>query len=442
MSETIQGNAPIAADPATADLELGLLHLAELLALPIEELRRVAANLGARNVDTLEKQQVVFRLMEEYIGKRGILFGEGVADILPDGFGFLRSPEHSFLPSPEDIYLSPALVAQHGLRTGMLVGGQVRRPHGNERYFALLRVEQIGDAPVGSVPHDTEFDHLTPVHPDRRIELESDDANDFEMRVVDLVAPIGFGQRALIVAPPRAGKTILLQRLARAVAQNHPAAHLMVLLVDERPEEVTDMERSVDGEVIASTFDECAARHVQVADMFLEKAKRLVEGGSDVVVLLDSLTRLARASNAEAPGGGRVMSGGIDASALQRPRRFFGSARAVEDGGSLTIIATALIETGSRMDDVIFEEFKGTGNLEIVLDRKLAERRIFPAIDVQRSGTRMEERLLTAERLRQHVLLRRMLATLDPVAATETLIRQLRGTKSNAEFLARLNPSA
>jgi transcription termination factor Rho len=441
MSETIEGGPPVAVDPVTADLELGLLHLAELLALPIPELRRLAESLGARDLEKLERQEVILRLMEHYIGKRGILFGEGVADIKPDGFGFLRAPEHSFLPSPDDIYLAPALVERHGLKTGMVVGGQIRRPQGNERYFALLRVEQIGDAPAAAVSRATDFDDLTPIHPDRKIELETDDRNDFEMRVIDLVAPLGFGQRALIVAPPRAGKTILLQCLARAVARNHKDAHLMVLLVDERPEEVTDMERSIDGEVIASTFDECAARHVQVADMFLEKAKRLVEGGADVVVLLDSLTRLARASNAETPGHGRVMSGGIDANALQRPRRFFGSARAIEGGGSLTILATALVETGSRMDDVIFEEFKGTGNLEIVLDRRLAERRVFPAIDVQRSGTRMEERLVTPEQLRQHVLLRRMLATLEPVEATETLIRQLRATRSNAEFLAQLNPS-
>ena len=442
MSETIERGPPVAPDPVTADLELGLLHLADLLALPIEELRRIAQGLGARALDGLDKQEVVLRLLQHYIGQRGILFGEGVADIKPDGFGFLRSPEHSFLPSPDDIYLAPALVAQHGLKTGMVVGGQIRRPQGNERYFALLRVEQIADAPIASVPRQSDFDDLTPIHPDRKIELETDDRNDLEMRVVDLIAPLGFGQRALIVAPPRAGKTILLQRLARAVARNHPDAQLMVLLVDERPEEVTDMERSIDGEVIASTFDECAARHVQVADMFLEKAKRLVEGGADVVVLLDSLTRLARASNAETPGHGRVMSGGIDANALQRPRRFFGSARAIEGGGSLTILATALVETGSRMDDVIFEEFKGTGNLEIVLDRRLADRRLFPAIDVQRSGTRMEERLVTPEQLRQHVLLRRMLATLDPVEATETLLRHLKATKSNAEFLAKLNPSA
>jgi transcription termination factor Rho len=442
MSETIERGPPVAPDPVTADLELGLLHLADLVAMPLDELRRIAEGLGARALDALDRQEVVLRLMQHYIGQRGILFGEGVADIKPDGFGFLRSPEHSFLPSPDDIYLAPALVAQHGLKTGMVVGGQIRRPQGNERYFALLRVEQIADAPIASVPQAADFDDLTPIHPDRKIELETDDKNDLEMRVVDLIAPLGFGQRALIVAPPRAGKTILLQRLARAVARNHPDARLMVLLVDERPEEVTDMERSIDGEVIASTFDECAARHVQVADMFLEKAKRLVEGGADVVVLLDSLTRLARASNAEMPSHGRVMSGGIDANALQRPRRFFGSARAVEGGGSLTILATALVETGSRMDDVIFEEFKGTGNLEIVLDRRLADRRLFPAIDVQRSGTRMEERLVTPEQLRQHVLLRRMLATLEPVEATETLLRHLKSTRSNAEFLAKLNPSA
>ncbi len=425
-------------DPALAALELGLLRLSDLQALPADELRRLAETLGAKQLDDLTAQQLVLRIMDRYLGQRGVLFGEGVAEILPDGFGFLRSPEHSFLPSADDIYLAPALVARHGLRTGMTVGGQIRRPQGNERYFALLRVEQIGELPADHAPPAADFDALTPVHPDRRVELETEDHHDLEMRVVDLVAPIGFGQRALIVAPPRTGKTVLLQRFARAIARNHPEAHLLVLLVDERPEEVTDMERSVDGEVIASTFDEAPERHVQVADMVLEKAKRLVEGGRDVVVLLDSITRLARACNAQAPSGGRVLSGGIESHAMQRPRRFFGSARSVEGGGSLTILATALIETGSRMDEVIFEEFKGTGNLEIVLDRRLAERRVFPAIDVLRSGTRMEERLVPPDQLRDRALLRRMLATLEPVDATETLIHRLRATRTNAEFLASL----
>jgi transcription termination factor Rho len=446
MSETIPSSAVDAGpragvetpDPALAALELGLLRLSDLQALSADELRRIATLLGAKQLDGLAPQQLVVRIMDQYLGRRGVLFGEGVAEILPDGFGFLRSPEHSFLPSPDDIYLAPALVARHSLRTGMTVGGQIRRPQGNERYFALLRVEQIGELPVDHGTPGPDFETLTPVHPDRRVELETDDANDLEMRVVDLVAPIGFGQRALIVAPPRTGKTVLLQRFARAIARNHPDAHLLVLLVDERPEEVTDMERSVDGEVIASTFDESPERHVQVTDMVLEKAKRLVEGGRDVVILLDSITRLARACNAQAPSGGRVLSGGIESHAMQRPRRFFGSARSVEGGGSLTILATALIETGSRMDEVIFEEFKGTGNLEIVLDRRLADRRVFPAIDVLRSGTRMEERLVPPQQLRDRAVLRRMLATMEPVEAAETLLRRLRATKSNAEFLARL----
>jgi transcription termination factor Rho len=437
------GNGCVAPDDgivarAIRDLEHGLLALSDLQKMALVELEEVARHLGVSDVRGRKKDELVLAVLEEYVGKRGVLFGDGVAEILPDGFGFLRSPTYSYLPSPDDIYLSPALVSGHGLKTGMPVGGQIRRPQGNERYFALLRVEQIADQPASEFARPVDFEALTPVHPDRKIELETADAPDLVARVIDLLAPVGFGQRGLIVAPPRAGKTLVLKALARSIAQNHPDAALMMLLVDERPEEVTDMERDVAGEVVASTFDEAPARHVQVAEIVLDKAKRLVEGGRDVVILLDSITRLARAYNALAPSGGRILSGGVEANALQKPKRFFGAARSIEGGGSLTILATALVDTGSRMDDVIFEEFKGTGNMELVLDRRLAERRLFPAIDVHGSGTRMEERLLDETRQRQLFVLRQVLAQLHPVEAMELLLSKMRGTRSNSDFLEKL----
>jgi transcription termination factor Rho len=439
------GAAASAGDPAAAvlapvleELDRGLLALADLQRMPLVELKAAAQHLGVTDVEGRKKDELVLAVLEEYVGKRGVMFGEGVAEILPDGFGFLRSPSYSYLPSPDDIYLSPALVAEHGLRTGMPVGGQIRRPQGNERYFALLSVEHVAERSPEEFRRLPDFESLTPVHPQRPIRLETDGGGDLAARVIDLVAPIGFGQRGLIVAPPRAGKTLVLKSLAHAVAANHPDAALMMLLVDERPEEVTDMERDVAGEVVASTFDEAPARHVQVAEIVLEKARRLVEGGQDVVILLDSITRLARAYNALAPAGGRILSGGVEANALQKPKRFFGAARAIEGGGSLTILATALVDTGSRMDEVIFEEFKGTGNMELLLDRRLAERRLFPAIDVHASGTRMEERLLSPERARQVYVLRRVLSQLDTVEAMELLLSRMRGTRGNADLLAAL----
>jgi transcription termination factor Rho len=420
-------------------LELGLLELSDLQKLSRPELEQVAAHLHVPLSDENRRHDLVVAILGEHVRKHGVLFGEGVAEILPDGFGFLRSPAYAFLPSPDDVYLSPALVERHELRTGMTVGGQLRPPRAGERYFTLLSVETIGGEPAAAHRSPVAFESLTPIHPDRRIDLRPADPNDLLPRVVDLVAPIGFGQRGLIVAPPRTGKTVLLQQLAHAIARNHPDVVLLMLLVDERPEEVTDMERVVDGEVVASTFDEAPARHLQVADVVLEKAKRLVESGRDVVLLLDSITRLARACNALAPAGGRILSGGVEANALQRPKRFFGSARCLEQGGSLTILATALVETGSRMDEVIFEEFKGTGNLEIVLDRRLADRRVFPAIDVLRSGTRAEERIVPADSLARRIVMRRALGTLDSVQAMELLLSRLRGTADNEEFLAKLH---
>ena len=430
--------API---PGQDLLQLGLLQLADLHRMPLKDLRSLAAGLGVDRVSGVKKQELIFSILQQYVGKRGVMFGEGVLEVLPDGFGFLRSPDYSFLPSPDDIYLSANLVKEHGLKTGLVVGGQIRPPRDNERYFALLRVEQIADAPAESFPSVINFDDLTPLHPERRLDLAAAQDADPAMRLVDLIAPIGLGQRGLLVAPPRAGKTILLQKIAHAVAKNHPDAHLIVLLIDERPEEVTEMERSVQGEVVASTFDEPPSRHTQVAEMVLEKAKRMVEVGEDVVILLDSITRLGRAYNSEAPASGKILSGGIDANALQKPKRFFGSARNVEEGGSLTVLATALIETGSRMDEVIFEEFKGTGNMELVLDRRLAERRLFPAVDVQRSGTRMEERLYDPDELRLRWVLRRVLGDMNPLEAGELLLSRIDSSATNAELLASMASS-
>jgi transcription termination factor Rho len=369
------------------------------------------------------------------------MFGEGTLEILPDGFGFLRSPDYHYLSCPDDIYVSPSQIRRFGLRTGATVSGQIRPPKENERYFALLRVEAINFRDPNEMSQRVGFDDLTPIHPDKRISMENE-PSDMSTRVVDMMTPIGFGQRGLIVSPPRAGKTILMQRMAKSVLTNYPDAYVIMLLIDERPEEVTDMERQVKGkncEVISSTFDEPSSRHVAVSQMVLEKAKRMVEFGIDVVIFLDSITRLARAWNAECPQSGKILSGGLDANAMQKPKAFFGSARKVEEGGSLTIVATALVETGSKMDEVIFEEFKGTGNMEIVLDRKLVDRRIWPAIDMNRSGTRREEMLLDPEEYRRICVLRRVLAAMNPPEAMEFLVTRLQKTKTNAEFLMTMN---
>jgi transcription termination factor Rho len=421
-------------------LKKGDPSIASLQQLSMQELVELARQEQIGDVTGAKKQDLVFRILKERIKLNGLMFGEGTLEILPDGFGFLRSPDYHYLSCPDDIYVSPSQIRRFGLRNGMTVAGQIRPPKESERYFALLRVEAINGEDPAKLTTRVFFDELTPLHPDERIQLETA-AEEISTRVVDLVVPIGFGQRGLIVSPPRAGKTILLQKLAKAVLANYPDAYVFMLLIDERPEEVTDMERQVKGpscEVISSTFDENSARHVQVADMVLEKAKRLVEYGRDVVIFLDSITRLARAWNSEVPNSGKILSGGVDSNALQRPKRFFGSARKVEQGGSLTIIATALVDTGSRMDDVIFEEFKGTGNLEIVLDRRLVDKRIYPAIDINRSGTRREEMLLEPDEYRRICVLRRVLTDMNPTDAMELLVNRLSKTKSNAEFLASL----
>ena len=389
----------------------------------------------------LKKQDLIFRILKERTRLSGLMFGEGTLEILPDGFGFLRSPDYHYLPCPDDIYVSPSQIRRFGLRTGATVAGQIRPPKENERYFALLRVEAINGQDPNLLTAKVFFDDLTPLHPEKRLRL-ADKAPHLSTRIVDLIAPIGLGQRGLIVSPPRAGKTILLQQMADAVRQNHPDAYVIVLLIDERPEEVTDMERKLKSdncEVVSSTFDEPTARHIQVSEMVIEKAKRMVEYGHDVVIFLDSITRLARAWNTEVPNSGKILSGGVDANALQNPKRFFGAARCVEEGGSLTIIATALVDTGSRMDDVIFEEFKGTGNTELHLDRRMVEKRVWPAIDINRSGTRREELLLTEEELQHIYVLRRVLHDMNPVEAMELLVKRMEKTKSNEEFLLSLN---
>jgi transcription termination factor Rho len=390
----------------------------------------------------LTKCELVFQILKARLRNNGLMFGEGTLEILPDGFGFLRSALHHYISCPDDIYVSPSQIRRFGLQTGSTVAGQIRPPKENERYFALLRVEAINMHDPDLRHRKPGFDELTPLHPDQRIVLETT-ADVVETRVVDLFTPIGFGQRGLIVSPPRAGKTILMQKMARAVLANYPDAYVMMLLIDERPEEVTDMEREVRGpncEVVSSTFDEPASRHIQVAQMVLEKAKRMVEYGVDVVIFLDSITRFARAWNSECPQSGKLLTGGLDANALQKPKSFFGSARKVEEGGSLTILATALVETGSRMDDIIFEEFKGTGNLEIMLDRSLVDRRIWPAIDINRSGTRREEVLLDPEELKRTTALRRVLGEMNAPDAMEKLVERLEKTKTNAEFLMSLRP--
>jgi len=414
------------------------MNLKELKSKKISELTTMAKHLGLEGVSGMRKQELIFSLLQTEIEKNGSIYGEGVLEILPDGFGFLRAPDYNYLPGPDDIYVSPSQIRRFNLRTGDTIAGQIRPPKDSERYFALLKVEAINyENPEGS-REKILFDNLTPLYPDERIKLETE-AEEYTTRVMDLLTPIGKGQRGLIVSPPRAGKTVILQQIANSIAVNHKEVILIVLLIDERPEEVTDMERTVKGEVVSSTFDEPATRHIQVAEMVLEKAKRLVECGRDVVILLDSITRLARAYNTVVPPSGKVLSGGVDSNALHRPKRFFGAARNIEEGGSLTVIATALIDTGSRMDEVIFEEFKGTGNMEIYLDRKLSDRRIFPAIDINRSGTRKEELLLDKKDLNRIWILRKVLQPLSPIDAMEFLLEKMSETKSNPDFLDSMN---
>jgi transcription termination factor Rho len=414
------------------------LDITDLKERNIKDLLSIAQELDVPGATSLRKQELIFSILQAQTEKSGLIFSEGVLECLPDGFGFLRAPEYNYLPGPDDIYVSPSQIRKFGLQTGDTVSGQVRPPKEGERYFALIKVEAVNFEHPDVARSKIFFDNLTPLYPNERIRLETTREN-ISARIMDILTPIGKGQRGLIVAPPRTGKTMLLQCLANSVAQNHPETALIVLLIDERPEEVTDMERSVKGEVISSTFDEPATRHVQVAEMVIEKAKRLVEHRKDVIILLDSITRLARAYNTIVPPSGKVLSGGVDANALQRPKRFFGAARNIEEGGSLTIIATALIETGSRMDDVIFEEFKGTGNMEINLERKLVDKRVFPAIDLNRSGTRKEELLLTQKELDRTWVLRKVLNSLSPVDAMELLTDRMSKTAANESFLDSMN---
>jgi transcription termination factor Rho len=410
------------------------LDLSVLKEMTIQALNAMAKDLMVEGASGMKKHDLIFKILQSQTEKSGLLFAEGVLEILPDGYGFLRAPESNYLPGPDDIYVSPSQIRKFDLRTGDTVSGQVRPPKEGERYFALIKVEAINFDSPEAAKDKVLFDNLTPLYPSERLRLESGPEN-LTARVLDMMTPIGKGQRGLIVAAPRTGKTMILQNMANSIAANHPEVTLIVLLIDERPEEVTDMQRGVKGEVVSSTFDEPATRHVQVAEMVIEKAKRLVEHKRDVVILLDSITRLARAYNAIVPPSGKVLSGGVDSNALQRPKRFFGAARNIEDGGSLTIIATALVETGSRMDDVIFEEFKGTGNMEIVLDRKMMDKRIFPAVDMNKSGTRKEELLLTKEELNRVWILRKVLNALSPVEAMELMLERLSKTKANRDFL-------
>ena len=414
------------------------MNLSELKTKSMPELMDIASGYQIENLSGLRKQELIFALLQACASQNGSIFGEGVLEILPDGFGFLRSPMYSYMPGPDDIYVSPSQIRRFGLRTGDVISGQIRPPKEGERYFALLRVKEICFREPEEAKKIVLFDNLTPIYPDQQFRLENGDKN-YSARIMDLMTPIGMGQRGLIVAPPRTGKTMLLQTIANSISVNHPDAYLIVLLIDERPEEVTDMERTVKAEVISSTFDEPPQRHVQVAEMVLEKAKRLVERKVDVVILLDSITRLGRAYNATTPSSGRVLSGGLDANALQRPKRFFGAARNIEEGGSLTIISTALIDTGSRMDEVIFEEFKGTGNADIYLDRHLWDKRGFPAIDLNRSGTRKEDLLLDPDVLNKVWILRRVMAPMNSVDSMDFLLDKMRGTKSNKDFLEVMN---
>jgi transcription termination factor Rho len=406
--------------------------------MSVTELTRIAKQLEVPGATGMRKQELIFEILRARAEKSGLIFSEGVLEVLPDGFGFLRAPDYNYLPGPDDIYVSPSQIRKFDLHTGDTVSGQIRSPKEGERYFALIKVEAVNFEPPERAREKVFFENLTPLYPQGRLMLETEGDN-LSGRVLDLMTPIGKGQRGLIVAAPRTGKTMLLQSLATSIAKNHPEVYLIVLLIDERPEEVTDMQRSVKGEVISSTFDEPAQRHVQVAEMVIEKAKRLVEHKKDVVILLDSITRLARAYNTIVPASGKILSGGVDSNALQRPKRFFGAARNIEEGGSLTIIATALVDTGSRMDEVIFEEFKGTGNMEIHLDRKLVDRRVFPAVDIQKSGTRKEELLLPKDDLNRVYILRKVLTPLSPVEAMELMLSKMGKTKSNAEFLGSMS---
>jgi transcription termination factor Rho len=436
--------APLGQQPS-----LNMTNIAELKETKLHDLKRkspaelltIAEELEVENANTMRKQELMFAILKSLAGRDVSIVGEGVVEVLQDGFGFLRSPDANYLAGPDDIYVSPSQIRRFSLRTGDTVEGEIRSPKDGERYFALLKVNTINFEDPEQSRHKIHFDNLTPLYPDERVEMEVSDPTkkDYSARVIDLVAPLGKGQRGLIVAPPRTGKTVLLQNIAHSITSNHPECFLIVLLIDERPEEVTDMQRSVKGEVISSTFDEPAVRHVQVAEMVIEKAKRLVEHGRDVVILLDSITRLGRAYNTVVPSSGKVLTGGVDANALQRPKRFFGAARNIEEGGSLTIIATALIDTGSRMDEVIFEEFKGTGNSEIILDRKVADKRVFPAIDILRSGTRKEELLVPPDLLKKTYVLRRILNPMGTVDAIEFLLDKLRQTKSNSDFFDSMN---
>jgi transcription termination factor Rho len=423
---------------AAAKAGASTLDLVELKDMSIQKLNQVAKDMGIAGAAGLRKQELIFKILQTQAEKSGLIFSEGVLECLPDGFGFLRAPEYNYLPGPDDVYVSPSQIRRFDLRTGDTISGQIRPPKEGERYFALIKVDAINFEPPEEARNKIFFDNLTPLYPNERLKLETVREN-YSGRVMDLLTPIGKGQRGLIVSPPRTGKTMLLQSVANSITANHPEVTLIVLLIDERPEEVTDMQRSVRGEVISSTFDEPATRHVQVAEMVIEKAKRLVEHKRDVVILLDSITRLARAYNTIVPPSGKVLSGGVDSNALQRPKRFFGAARNIEEGGSLTIIATALIDTGSRMDDVIFEEFKGTGNMEIHLDRKLVDKRVFPAIDINKSGTRKEELLLPKDELNRVWILRKVVNPLSPVETMELLLDKLGKTRSNGEFLGSMS---
>ncbi|HUV49412.1 MAG TPA: transcription termination factor Rho [Anaerolineae bacterium] len=414
------------------------MNVVKLKDKKINELMEMAKKFQIEGAAGMRKQELIFALLQAQIEKNGQIFGEGTLEILPDGFGFLRAPDYNYLPGPDDIYVSPSQIRRFNLRTGDTISGQIRQPKETERYFALLKVEAVNYEDPEKARDKILFDNLTPLYPDRKMNLENSFDN-YSMRIMDLMTPIGFGQRGLIVSPPRSGKTMLLQNIANSIIASHKDIIPFVLLIDERPEEVTDMARSVDAEVISSTFDEPAERHVQVAEMVIEKAKRLVEHKKNVVILLDSITRLARAYNSVMPPSGKILSGGVDSNALQRPKRFFGAARNIEEGGSLTIIATALIDTGSRMDEVIFEEFKGTGNLELVLDRRLSDKRLFPAIDIKKSGTRKEELLLDKETLARVWILRKVLSSLNPVDSLEFLLEKMSGTKDNKSFLAAMN---
>jgi transcription termination factor Rho len=412
------------------------MHLSDLKNLPVTELVEMAIAKEIEGASRLRKQELIFALLKNQAKKGEAIFGEGTLEVLPDGFGFLRSPDTSYLAGTDDIYVSPSQIRRFNLHTGDSIDGEIRTPKDGERYFALVKVDKVNEGPPENSKHKILFENLTPLFPDERFVMERDIKSEENLtgRIIDIVAPIGKGQRGLIVSPPKAGKTVLMQHIAHSISTNNPEVYLIVLLIDERPEEVTEMQRSVKGEVVSSTFDEPATRHVQVADMVIEKAKRLVEHKRDVVILLDSITRLARAYNTVVPASGKVLTGGVDANALQRPKRFFGAARNVEEGGSLTIIATALIDTGSRMDDVIFEEFKGTGNMEVHLDRRMAEKRIYPSINVNRSGTRREELLLKQDVLQKVWVLRKLLYPMDELEATEFLVDKLRATKNNNEF--------